>query len=157
MKEMQNWLKENLTEVWVDCKPFELTILFVASLNEGSKQSLATNPRIWSRRWRRWWGPLQGTPWRRPAQASGSGSSLPLQLSAVLLNKLILNMYVYLQIFFYFNKIGWFSAVLCHLKERRKKSGFIAATLYTHYSLPLRTSVSGEVKRSGAVSWWKSN
>ncbi len=26
-----------------------------------------------------------------------------------------------LQIFFYFNKIGWFSAVLCHFKERRKK------------------------------------
>ncbi len=29
--------------------------------------------------------------------------------------------YVSLLIFFYFNKIGWFSAVLCHLKERRKK------------------------------------
>jgi hypothetical protein len=29
--------------------------------------------------------------------------------------------YVSLQMFFYFNKIGWFSAVLCHLKERRKK------------------------------------
>jgi hypothetical protein len=28
---------------------------------------------------------------------------------------------VFLLIFFYFNKIGWFSAVLCHLKERRKK------------------------------------
>jgi hypothetical protein len=27
-----------------------------------------------------------------------------------------------LQIFFYFNKIGWFSAVLCHFKERRKNS-----------------------------------
>ncbi len=29
--------------------------------------------------------------------------------------------YVSLLIFFYVNKIGWFSAVLCHLKERRKK------------------------------------
>jgi hypothetical protein len=28
---------------------------------------------------------------------------------------------VSLLIFLYFNKIGWFSAVLCHLKERRKK------------------------------------
>jgi hypothetical protein len=28
---------------------------------------------------------------------------------------------VSLLIFFYFNKIGWFSAVLCHLKGRRKK------------------------------------
>ncbi len=28
---------------------------------------------------------------------------------------------VSLLIFFYFNKIGWFSAVLCHLKESRKK------------------------------------
>jgi hypothetical protein len=27
---------------------------------------------------------------------------------------------VSLLIFFYFNKIGWFSAVLCHLKERKK-------------------------------------
>ncbi len=29
--------------------------------------------------------------------------------------------YVSLLIVFYFNKIGWFSAVLCHLNERRKK------------------------------------
>jgi hypothetical protein len=29
--------------------------------------------------------------------------------------------YVSLLIDFYFNKIGWFSAVLCHLKEWRKK------------------------------------
>jgi hypothetical protein len=29
--------------------------------------------------------------------------------------------YVSLLIVFYFNKIGWFSAVLCRLKERRKK------------------------------------
>jgi hypothetical protein len=29
--------------------------------------------------------------------------------------------YVTLLSFFYFNKIGWFSAVLCHLEERRKK------------------------------------
>ncbi len=29
--------------------------------------------------------------------------------------------YVSLLIVFYFNKIGWFSAVFCHLKERRKK------------------------------------
>jgi hypothetical protein len=45
--------------------------------------------------------------------------------------------YVYCQcvsllIYFYFNKIGWFSAVLCHLKKKKKKnSGFIAATLYS--------------------------
>jgi len=30
-----------------------LTILYVASL-----KSFATNSRIWSRRWRSWWGPL---------------------------------------------------------------------------------------------------
>jgi hypothetical protein len=41
---------------------------------------------------------------------------------------------VSLLIFFYFNKIGWFSALLCHLKERRKNSGFIAATLYNMYA-----------------------
>jgi hypothetical protein len=39
-------------------------------------------------------GPLPGTPWRRPAQASGPGSRLSLQLMAALLNKLILNMYI---------------------------------------------------------------
>jgi hypothetical protein len=38
--------------------------------------------------------------------------------------------YVSLLIVFYFNKIGQFSAVLCHLKERRKKFR-IAATLYS--------------------------
>jgi hypothetical protein len=42
---------------------------------------------------------------------------------------------VSLLIFFYFNTIGWFSAVLCHLKERRKNSGFIAATLYLPIAL----------------------
>jgi len=37
--------------------------------------------------------------------------------------------YVSLLIVFYVNKSGWFSSVLCYLKERKKKSGFIAATL----------------------------
>ncbi len=87
-----------------------------ASMNWGPMQSLATNPRIWSRRW----GPSPVTPWRWPAQASGPGSRLSSQLTAVLLNMLILNMYLS-KVFFDFNKIGWFSAVLCHLKERRKK------------------------------------
>ncbi len=95
------------------------TILCRASLNYRSLQSFATNPMIWSRRWRRWWGPSAGTPWRRPARASGPGSMLSSQLTAVLLN-----MWLSICIsanFFYFNKIGWFSAVLFHLKERRTK------------------------------------
>ncbi len=74
---------------------------------------------IWSRRWRRWWGPSAGTPWRRPARASGPGSMLSSQLMAVLLNTSIVNMYICK--FFYFIEIGWFSAVLFHLEERRKK------------------------------------
>ncbi len=71
-----------------------LTILYVASLNQGSMQSLTTNSRIWSRRWRRWWGSLPGTPWWRPAWASGPGSRLSSLLMAVLLDKLVHNMYL---------------------------------------------------------------
>jgi hypothetical protein len=62
-----------------------------------------------------------------------------------------------MQICFYFNQIGSFSAVLCHLKVRRKNSGFIAATLYKglanklieirNYILVRKFSVPG----SGAV------
>ncbi len=52
MKEMQNWLKENLTEVWVeevwlpsspDCEHFDYFVWGVSELRV--KQSLATNPR----------------------------------------------------------------------------------------------------------------
>ncbi len=71
-----------------------LTVLYVASLNKGSMQSLATNPVIWPRRWRRWWGSLPGTPWWRPAWASGPGSRLSAQLTVVLLNMLIVNVYL---------------------------------------------------------------
>jgi hypothetical protein len=53
MKEMQNWLKENLTEVWVeevwllsspDCKPFDYFVCGVSELRIKAKS--ATNPRI---------------------------------------------------------------------------------------------------------------
>jgi hypothetical protein len=70
-----------------------LTILCGASLNYRSLHSFATNPMIWSRRWR-WWEPSAGTPWRRPALASGPGSLLFSQLTAVLLNMLIVNLYI---------------------------------------------------------------
>ncbi len=70
-----------------------LTILYGASLYYGSMQSLAKNSRIWSRRWRRWWGPSRGTSRWRPARASGPGSRLSSLLTAVLLEKLILNTY----------------------------------------------------------------
>ena len=69
-------------------------ILCVANLKNGSLKSLSTKSRIWSRRWRSWWGPLPGTPWQRPAGASGPRSRLSSLLTAVLLDKLILNMYI---------------------------------------------------------------
>ncbi len=69
------------------------TILCLANLKYGLLKSLATKPRIWSRRWRRCWGPSTGTPWWRPARAWGPGSRL-LVLTVVLLNKMILNMYL---------------------------------------------------------------
>ncbi len=70
------------------------TFLCVANLKHGSLQSLATKPRILSRRWRSCWGPSTGTQWRRPAIAWGPGSGLPLMLTAVLINKMILDMYL---------------------------------------------------------------
>ena len=71
-----------------------LTILYGASLSYGSMQSFTTISRIWSRIWRSWWGSLPGTSWRRPARASGPGLRLSSLLTAVLLDKLILNMYI---------------------------------------------------------------
>ncbi len=68
-------------------------ILCGANLKYRSLKSLATKPRIWSRRWRRCWGPSTGTLWWRPAWAWGSGSRLLLKLTAVLINKMILDMY----------------------------------------------------------------
>jgi len=69
-------------------------ILCVANLKYWSLKSLATKPRIWSKRWRRCWGPSTGTPWCRPARAWGPGSRLLLILTAVLKNKMILDMYL---------------------------------------------------------------
>ncbi len=37
----------------------------------------------WSWRWRKWWGPLPGTPWRRPARTSGPESRQSSLLTAV--------------------------------------------------------------------------
>ncbi len=75
------------------------TFLCVANLKYGSLKSLATKPRILSRRWRRCWGPSTGTPWWRPARAWGPGSRLLLMLTAVLINKLILDLYIYKFVF----------------------------------------------------------
>ncbi len=69
-------------------------ILCGANLKYGSLKSLATKPRIWSRRWRRCWGPSSGTPWWRPSRAWGPGSRLLLMLTEVLKNKMILDMYL---------------------------------------------------------------
>jgi hypothetical protein len=51
---------------------------------------------------------------------------------------------VSLLIFYYFNKIGWFSAVLCHLKERRKKF-----RIYRCHTVDPRSGIS---KKSGSGS-----
>ncbi len=44
------------------------TILCGASLSYRPVQSLTTKSRAWSRRWKRWWGPLTGTLRQRPAR-----------------------------------------------------------------------------------------
>ncbi len=69
-------------------------ILCGANLKYWSLKNLATKPRIWSRRWRRYWGPSTGTPWLRPARACGPGSRPLLTLMAVLINKMILDIYL---------------------------------------------------------------
>ncbi len=69
-------------------------ILCGANLKYGPLKSLAAKPRIWSRRWRRCWGPSTGTPWWRPAWTWGPGSRLLLTLTAVLIKKMILDMYL---------------------------------------------------------------
>ncbi len=95
-------------------------VLCRANLKYAPLKSLATKPRIWSKRWRRCWGPSTGTPWWRPARAWGPGSRLLLMLTAVLKNEMIL--YIYLCKFAFTSiKTGRFSAVLCHLKVRRRK------------------------------------
>ncbi len=110
-------------------------ILCLANLKYGSLKSLATKPRIWSRRWRRCWGSSTGTPWWRPARAWGPGSRLLLVLTAVLLNKMILNMYL---CNFAFTSIKSDGFQLCCViwKWEEKNSGFIAATLYILSLLP---------------------
>ncbi len=69
-------------------------ILCVANLKYGSLQCLATKPRIWTKRWRRCWGRSTRTPWRRFARAWGPGSRLLVMMTAVLIHKIIL--YIYL-------------------------------------------------------------
>jgi hypothetical protein len=79
MKEMQNWLKENLTELWIeevwlpsspDCKPFDYFVWGVSELRVKAKSHNKSKDLIQS----------HGTPWRRPARASGPGSRLSSQL-----------------------------------------------------------------------------
>ncbi len=69
------------------------TILCGASLSYRSMQSLSTKLRSWSRRWRRWWGPLTVTPWQRPARGPGPASRMLSPLIDILLNNQLLNMF----------------------------------------------------------------
>ena len=50
--------------------------------------SFTKKSRTCSVRCRRWWGPLTGTPWRKPARRSGPGSRLSPPMTALSLNKL---------------------------------------------------------------------
>jgi hypothetical protein len=101
MKEMQNWLKENLTEVWVeedwlpssaDCKPFDYFVCGVSELWVKAKSRNKSKDLI--QKMKEVMGSLARDTLAKAAQASGPGSRLSLQMTAVLLNKLILNMYV---------------------------------------------------------------
>ncbi len=96
------------------------TILCGASLNYRSLKSFATNPMIWSRRWRRWWGSLGRDTLAKACTSFRSRIEAVFTADGSFIEYVDCQ-YVSLLIFFYFTKIGWLSALLFHFRERRKK------------------------------------
>jgi hypothetical protein len=101
MKEMQNWLKENLTEVWIeevwlpsspDCKSFDYFVCCVSELWVKAKYRNKSKDLI--QKMKEVMGSLARDTLAKACTSFRSGSRLSLQLTAVLLNKLILNMYI---------------------------------------------------------------
>jgi hypothetical protein len=98
---MQNWLKENLTEVWVeevwlpsspDCKPFEYNVCGVSDL--GAKAKSRNKYKDLIQKMKEVMGSLaRGTLAKACTNFRSRIEVVFLQLTAFLLNKLILNMY----------------------------------------------------------------
>jgi hypothetical protein len=126
-KGAQDWLKECLTEVFEkeiwplssnDCYSFVWISLGVSGLRANLKPHIKTEnllPKIME--------VMRSFDRNTMAKACMSSRS---RMEAVFTAdgsfiEYVDCQYVSLQFFFYFNKIGLFSAVLCHLKERRRK------------------------------------
>jgi hypothetical protein len=99
MKEMQNWLKENLTEVWVeevwlpsspDCKPFDYVEWGVYELRVKAKSRNKSRDLIQKMK------EVMGSLARNSLAKACSSfrSRLSSQIMAFLLNMLIFNMYL---------------------------------------------------------------
>jgi hypothetical protein len=107
---MQDWLKENLTEVWVeevwppsshDCNPFYYFVCGVSELRVNAKSHNKFKDLI--QKMKEEMGSLDRDTLTK-ARAPGLGSRLSSLLTAVLLYKLILNMYLWN--FSFLDKIG---------------------------------------------------
>jgi len=126
-KRTQDWLKESLTEVYgkeiwppssTDCYSFVWISLGVSGLRANLKPHNKTEnllPKIKEvmRSFDRNTMAKACMSFRSWMEAVFTADGIFIEYDDC--------QYVSLLIFFYFNKIGWFSAELCHLKERRKK------------------------------------
>ncbi len=101
VKEMQNWLKENLTEVWVeevwlpslpDCKPFDFFVCGVSELRVKAKSRNKSKDLI--QKMKEVIRSLARDTLAKACTSFRSRIEASLQLMVVLLNMLIVNMYL---------------------------------------------------------------
>jgi hypothetical protein len=98
---MQNWLKENLTEVWVeevwlpsspDCKPFDYFVCGVSELRVKARSLNKSKDLI--QKMEEVMGSLARDTLAKACMSFRSRIELSSQLTAILLNMLIVNMYL---------------------------------------------------------------
>ncbi len=127
MKEKQNWLKEYLTEMWVeevwlpsspDCKPLDYFVCGVSELRVKAKSRNKSKDLI--QKMKEVMGSLARDTLAKACTSVRSRIEALFTADGRFIEYVDCQ-YVSLLIVFYFNKIGYFSAVLCYIKERRKK------------------------------------
>ncbi len=127
MKEMPNWLKENLTVVWVeeiwlpsspDWKHFDHFVCGVSELRVKAKFRNKSDDLI--QKMKEVMRSLARETLAKACMSFRSRIEALFTADGSFIESVDCQ-YVSLLIVFYFNKIGWFSAVLYHFKERRKK------------------------------------
>jgi hypothetical protein len=112
MKEMQNWPKENLTEVWVeeiwlpsspDCKPFDYFVCGVSELRVKAKFRNKSNDLI--QKMKKVMGSLARDTLAKACMSFRSRIEALFTADGSFIESVDCQ-YVYLLIVFYFNKIG---------------------------------------------------